>query len=166
MRPVDTAFDLVLDSPLGPVGVRMAGNCVVRVDFLPESVALKLAGPAAGKRVAREFERYFADAGQQFSVPVAFTGTTFQQRVWRALLEIPAGETRTYGELAHRLHSGARAVGNACRQNPVTIIVPCHRVIGVTGIGGYGGQTGGNVLERKRWLLGHEHAVPPALKPA
>jgi methylated-DNA-[protein]-cysteine S-methyltransferase len=158
--------DMVLDTPIGRIGVQLAEDCVVRVDFVPGSVATKPAASAAGKCVAREFERYFGDATRRFSVPVAVTATPFQRRVWQELLEIPAGETRTYGELARHLDSGARAVGNACRCNPVPVIVPCHRVIGANGIGGYAGHDGGRFLARKRWLLTHEQVLPPALKSA
>jgi len=91
-------------------------------------------------------------------------GTAFQRRVWEALTRIPAGQTLTYGELAARLDSGARAVGNACRHNPVSIIVPCHRVVSATGIGGYSGSTGGREIDRKQWLLGREGIAGPALK--
>ena len=65
----------------------------------------------------------------------------------------------TYGELADRLDSGARAVGNACRHNPVSIIVPCHRVVSASGLGGYSGKTDGREINRKKWLLGHEKAL-------
>ncbi len=91
-------------------------------------------------------------------------GTPFQRRVWRALQDIPPGQTRSYGELAARLGSGARAVGNACRRNPVPLIVPCHRVVGAHGPGGFSGQTGGAALQRKLWLLAHEGIMPGDLK--
>jgi methylated-DNA-[protein]-cysteine S-methyltransferase len=107
---------------------------------------------------------YFEHPGTNFSVPFELVGTPFQQRVWQALTQIPAGGTLTYGELAARLGSGARAIGNACRRNPVSIIVPCHRVVAASGIGGYSGSTSGPVLDRKRWLLDHENQLVPALK--
>jgi methylated-DNA-[protein]-cysteine S-methyltransferase len=91
---------------------------------------------------------------QSFSVPLEPRGTPFQQRVWRALLEIPFGETESYGQLARRIGApnAARAVGMANGKNPIAIIIPCHRVIGTSGaLVGYGGG-----LPRKRWLLEHE----------
>jgi methylated-DNA-[protein]-cysteine S-methyltransferase len=90
-------------------------------------------------------------------LPVAAGGTPFQQLVWTALREIPAGTTTTYGKLAERLSkpTACRAVGLANGSNPVAIVVPCHRVIGAGGdLTGYGGG-----LERKRWLLGHEGVI-------
>ena len=89
-------------------------------------------------------------------------GTEFQQKVWQALLEIPVGETQTYGFLANKLNTSARAVGNACRQNHFPVIVPCHRVVSASGIGGYAGDTLLNqqgqihYMQIKQWLLSHE----------
>jgi methylated-DNA-[protein]-cysteine S-methyltransferase len=91
-------------------------------------------------------------------------GTAWEREVWSALLAIPWGETRTYGELAARLGrpGAARAVGGANARNPVSILVPCHRVVQAQGrLGGYGGG-----LDLKRWLLAHEAAHAPALRPA
>ena len=101
-----------------------------------------------------QLEAYFAGALREFDLPLAAEGTPFQQRVWRALCEIPYGETISYGELARRIGqpTASRAVGLANGQNPIAIVVPCHRVIGANGsLTGYGGG-----LERKRWLLAHE----------
>jgi methylated-DNA-[protein]-cysteine S-methyltransferase len=101
-----------------------------------------------------ELIAYCEGTRQTFSVPLAPQGTSFQQRVWRALLDIPFGETESYGQLARRIGSpnAARAVGLANGKNPIAIIIPCHRVIGTSGaLVGYGGG-----LPRKRWLLEHE----------
>ena len=125
---------------------------------------LRVASSAFEHRVVQQLENYFEHPGAGFSVPFELVGTPFQQRVWQALTQIPVGETLTYGELGARLGSGARAVGNACRRNPVSIIVPCHRVVAASGIGGYSGSTSGPVLDRKRWLLEHENQLVPALK--
>jgi methylated-DNA-[protein]-cysteine S-methyltransferase len=100
--------------------------------------------------------KYFdGDVDVLDSVPVSMDGSPFQQRVWNQLRAIPAGETRTYGQLAGILGQpqAARAVGHANAVNPVSLIVPCHRVIGTTSLTGYGGG-----LERKQWLLRHEGA--------
>jgi O-6-methylguanine DNA methyltransferase len=100
-------------------------------------------------------DEYFAGRLADSSlVPIAMHGTNFERRVWHALLQIPPGETRSYGDIARKLglHNGARAVGLANGANPISIIVPCHRVIGSGGtLTGYGGG-----LDRKQWLLDHE----------
>ncbi len=149
-------YDMVIDSPVGRLGVKFEGQAVSRLDYLDGRATLRAPAGSAARRVARELGRYFRSGSASFSVPVVLHGTPFQQRVWRALQAIPAGQTLTYGALAARLDSGARAVGNACRNNPVAVIVPCHRVIARHGLGGYSGQTRGAGLARKRWLLDHE----------
>jgi methylated-DNA-[protein]-cysteine S-methyltransferase len=106
--------------------------------------------------VVEQLEAYFAGSRETFDVPVALAGTDFQRRVWEGLLEIPYGETISYGELARRVGrpGASRAVGLANGRNPVAIIVPCHRVIGANGtMTGYGGG-----LDRKVWLLDHERS--------
>ena len=121
-----------------------------------------------GRRAARilaaaaaQLEEYFAGARTAFDLPLAPRGTPFQQRVWQALRGIPFGDTISYAELARRIEAprAVRAVGGANARNPLSIIVPCHRVVGLDGsLTGFGGG-----IERKRWLLGHEAAwTPPA----
>ena len=101
-------------------------------------------------------QNYFSSATSFASIDLLPTGTPYQKRVWNELCKIPPGETRSYGEIAKKLSSSARAVGNACRKNPIAIIIPCHRVIAANGIGGYAGKTGGKQLNIKYWLLNHE----------
>ena len=113
------------------------------------------AGPF--REVVRLLEAFFAGTPEPFDVPIRLRGTAFQQTVWEALRSIPLGERISYGELARRIGqaNASRAVGLANGRNPVSIIVPCHRVIGSSGsLTGYGGG-----LHRKRWLLEHESAL-------
>lgn len=157
---MSATYELIVDSPLGKLGVVLDGSAVSRIDFLPARTRSRPARGVAARRVARALQRYFRGAGPAGGgLPLCLQGTAFQLRVWQALRGIPCGEVRTYGELATELGSGARAVGNACRRNPVPVIVPCHRVVGAAGIGGYAGRTAGRELERKRWLLHHEGAI-------
>lgn len=101
---------------------------------------------------------YFDGARTEFDLPLAPAGSDFQRRVWQAMMAIPYGETRTYGELAKALSSAPRAVGRACGANPIPLIVPCHRVTAASGnIGGYSG-TGG--IATKQFLLAHESNPP------
>lgn len=104
--------------------------------------------------VARQIEEYFAGRRLQFDVPLQMDGTVFRKRVWRALADIPFGETRTYGDIAHVVGSAPRAIGGACGANPIPIIVPCHRVIAAGGA--LGGFSGGAGCDTKRWLLAFE----------
>lgn len=109
---------------------------------------------AAFADVRSELAEYFAGERRTFTVPLHPAGTPFQQRVWAALADIPYGETTSYGKTAVAIGSptASRAVGLANGQNPIPVIVPCHRVVGANGsLTGYGGG-----LDAKRWLLAHE----------
>jgi len=108
------------------------------------------------RRAAEQLHAYFAGEAFAFDMPLDLQGTPFQRSVWQALLDIPAGETRSYGEIAVALGSASavRAVGGAVGRNPVSVIVPCHRVVGSDGsLTGYAGG-----VDRKRALLELEHA--------
>lgn len=107
-------------------------------------------------KAEQQITSYLAGQCMQFDLPVMTQGSRFQQIVWTALEGIPSGQTRTYGEIAKLLGSSARAVGGACRRNPVALIVPCHRVVAANGPGGYGGKTAGHNMRIKSWLLKHE----------
>ena len=159
MTSQEKTYDIVLASPLGKLGVRLQDGDIIRLDYLGNRAALTAATTPLGRQISAQLERYFANPESRFTLPFKLHGTDFQQRVWQALTQIPAGKTLTYGQLADRLGSGARAVGNACRNNPVSLIVPCHRVVSVTGIGGYSGKTDGREISRKKWLLNHEGAL-------
>jgi len=110
--------------------------------------------PAPLQNAVNQLNAYFAGDLRHFDLPLKLAGTPFQLAVWRALQDIPYGETTSYGELARRVGTpkGSRAVGLANGANPIAIVVPCHRVIGASGsLTGYGGG-----LDRKRWLIEHE----------
>ncbi len=153
---MDTSHALV-DTPLGPIGLSWEGETLTRVDLEPDSGEVR-AGAVPPEAVSRQLERYFNDGRGTFDLPLAPSGTEFQRRVWSLMRAIPAGETRTYGDIARELGSAARAVGQACRANPLPIVVPCHRVVAAQGLGGFAGDTSGRKLAVKRWLLRHEGA--------
>jgi methylated-DNA-[protein]-cysteine S-methyltransferase len=154
-----------ITSPIGPL--RLTGNgaaitglymSVYRhgpVEFAArEQQADPLLEEASG-----QLRAYFTGERREFDLPLAPDGSDFQHRVWKALRQIPYAETISYLELARRLGDprAVRAVGSANGRNPISIIIPCHRVIGADGsLVGYGGG-----LERKRWLLRHESAYAP-----
>lgn len=150
------------ESPVGPLTLHSNGVALTGVEFDQPRYPLA-PSPRGEDRVLtlarRELDRYFAGKLRAFTVPVEAKGTPFQQRVWRALREIPFGETRTYGQQAAAIGKPAavRAVGSANGRNPISIVVPCHRVIGADGsLTGFGGG-----IERKQALLALETA--PAL---
>jgi len=153
-----TELPIVIQAPFGCLGIRVNNDMVCGIDFLTQRTKLRAPRTGFARQVVGELEHYFSDPEHQFSLPVQLAGTVFQQRVWRALQTIPSGTTCTYGELARRLDSSARAVGNACRANPVPVIVPCHRVVAASGIGGFSGSVKGRPVITKQWLLTHESA--------
>ena len=149
---------LTIDSPLGPLTLTSAAGALVALDWRSDATptsdepTLDDSG-AILTAAARQLDEYFAGRRTTFDLPLRPHGTAFQQRVWSAMLEIPCGRTATYGDLARRLDSAPRAVGGACGRNPMPIIIPCHRVVGGAGKGGYSGFGG---LSTKDWLLKHE----------
>jgi len=140
------------------VGIRVGNGGVTRIRLFPQAdpVTTRNDDPALVDRIVTQLNEYLNDPGKGFSLPLNLQGSVFQRRVWRALMDIPPGETRTYGMLARNMGTSARAIGGACRSNPVPIIVPCHRVVAAHGLGGYAGHTGGALLAIKNWLLEHE----------
>ncbi len=149
-----------LDSPIGPLLLCCDGESLTGLYM--DNPSLPLDGGAWTEdpdanplpEAVRQLREYFAGKRREFDLPMRLEGTEFQRRVWRTLREIRYGETWSYGQLAKRIGNpnASRAVGLANGRNPISILVPCHRVIGADGsLTGYGGG-----LERKRWLLAHE----------
>ena len=149
-----------VDSPIGPLMISTEGTALTglymgkpskrpNIDAWREDPDERVL-----RETAKQLNEYFSGKRRKFELPLIFNGTEFQHRVWRALTEIPFGETRTYSQLARHIGNPAacRAVGLANGKNPIAVIVPCHRVIGADGsLTGFGGG-----LPRKEWLLGHE----------
>lgn len=138
------------------IGILTLGDQLATLDYLPSNTPLKSANDPTARLVAEQLSAYCRNGRFQFQLPLRIQGTAFQQKVWQALPTIPPSETRYYGHLANRLGGSARAVGNACRANPIPIVIPCHRVVAKQGIGGYCGVTDGQQLRIKQWLLEHE----------
>lgn len=149
------------DSPLGPL-LLVRDEVGLTGLYLPDHKHPVHVAPdwqrddTAFEDVRTQLAEYFAGNRREFDLPLHAAGTTFQQRVWAALTEIPYGETTSYGQTAAAIGApeAARAVGLANGRNPISIVVPCHRVVGANGaLTGYGGG-----LDAKRWLLAHEAA--------
>ena len=152
-----TAYDTI-GSPIGELLLTAEGGALTRLYMSPFDVDPAWErDPAALAEPARQLREYFAGERTEFELALDAAGTEFQRRVWERLLSIPYGGTTTYGELALELGDPrkVRAVGMANGRNPISIVVPCHRVIGADGsLVGYGGG-----LERKRVLLAHEAEI-------
>lgn len=159
-------YDVVLDFLKMKVAVRTREARVAQIRYLPPSTPSLAPRNALAERAARQIERYREDPDTTFDLPLAIEGTDFQKRVWAAMCAIPRGRTRTYGDLARELGAQARAVGQACGDNRLPIVIPCHRVVAADGIGGFAHSTDGFLIEAKRWLLLHEaQADEFALRP-
>lgn len=155
--PDATAYAAIHHSPVGALGIRLdAQERLWGLDVLEAGQTQSPVSPAA-ERVLTALEVYFTDPAAELALPgLAPPATAFQGRLRRALLGIPSGVVLTYAELAARLDSAPRAVGQACRRNPIPVLVPCHRVVARSGPGGYAGATDGPRLAMKQWLLAHE----------
>ena len=149
-------YQEIIQTPFGNLGIVVEDDLLAGIDFLGKKTPVAQTSPA-GKKISAEIKRYLRDPEHHFSVPYQLSGTAFQNRVWRALLKIPPGKLLSYGELAAKLGTGPRAIGNACRMNPIPIIVPCHRVTAKHGPGGYMGKVQGSGMRMKQWLIAHEH---------
>ncbi len=147
---------LSLHTPLGALTLSEEDGAIVALDWGwgRDQTATPLL-----TRGRDQLQAYFDGALQNFDLPLALAGTPYRQRVWQALAAIPYGETRTYQQIAVLAGGSPRSVGGANGANPLPIIIPCHRVVATTGIGGY---SGGEGIPTKMFLLGLEHAEPRA----
>ena len=151
----------VIQAPFGRLGIWtevVDGSLMLaKIDYLP--IQSKLIAPRnlLAKEVQRQCLAYFKDPHFEFDIPLKPIGTAHQEKVWRNAQQIPLGQTATYGEIANKMKSGPRAVGNACGANPFPLIMPCHRVVSAQGLGGYMKEDSpGFYRAIKIWLLRHE----------
>ncbi len=147
-----TRFEQAVDSPLGPLTLIADGVGITALEWRDG----RRDGTPVLEQAAAQLAEYFAGTRQDFTVPIRLTCSDFQRTVCAAMSAIPFGETRTYGDLAQQLGVPAQAIGQACGGNPLPILIPCHRVLGASGLGGYSGDGG---VETKVWLLRHEGAA-------
>lgn len=142
---------LTVDTPTGPMTLTEKDGAIVRAEW--ESGGTD--DTPLLREAAAQLAAYFDDPAQGFDLPLKVEASEFQQRVCDAMLAIPLGETRIYGELSNDLGVPAQAIGQGCGGNPIPVIIPCHRVLGANGLGGFSGLGG---VETKVWLLKHERA--------
>ncbi len=147
-----------IDSPVGRLTVTEAEGAVVQIGWGEGETGERT--PLLAE-AARQLEAYFAGRLTRFDLPLMPAGSAFDRRVWAAMRQIPFGQTRSYGELAMSVDSAPRAIGGACGRNPIPIVIPCHRVLGSAGLGGYSGGAG---LATKRALLALEGGTVVARK--
>jgi methylated-DNA-[protein]-cysteine S-methyltransferase len=149
-----TIYTLHVQSPLGMIEITGTESAIASLNFVDSPGQDSAAVPPLLRACAAQLAAYFLGERREFDLRLAPSGTDFQRRVWQQLLTVPFGATATYGHIAQALGNPktVRAVGAANGQNPISIIIPCHRIIGSDGqLTGYGGG-----LWRKEWLLNHE----------
>ena len=144
----------VIDSPIGKIAIFAENEKLIRLDLKTKERADSVITEKVLLKAEKQLSEYFSGKRKAFELEYEFSGTEFQKSVWHELEKIPFGKTKTYGEIAKSIGKpkAGRAVGSACNKNPLAIIVPCHRVIGVGGkLTGFASGT-----ETKEWLLCHE----------
>lgn len=146
----------LMDSPIGPLLLVEDGGQMAEIRFAEGDEPDRDKTPLL-TRARSQIEEYFAGRRKKFDLPLVPARTGFQQRVRETMISIPWGQTLSYGEIAHIAGGAPRAVGQACGANMLPLVVPCHRVLAATGIGGYSGAKG---LDTKRFLLTLEKAGP------
>lgn len=152
-------YQAKLRAPFGVLGIRCDDAALTGIDFLSPAASLLAPRNALAREACAQLAGYLSDPDFRFDLPLASGGTPHQQKVWRAMRAIPRGQVKSYGEVAAALGSSALAVGQACGANPLPVVIPCHRIVAASGLGGFAHRRGGWLLEVKRWLLTHEGAL-------
>ena len=156
LTKTNNSFDAVIETPVCRFGLQFDNGFLSSTEYLKKDYELYLPEAETVQVLIRQISDYFLDPANAFNIEIRPKGTDFQQRVWRQMQKIPAGQVKTYGEVAKILNSSPRAVGNACRANPMPLIIPCHRIVSSSGLGGFAGTRSGYFTEIKRQLLRHE----------
>ena len=146
---------LSMHTPIGDITISEDEGKIVSIDW---GWARDQKATPLLKEAKRQMDAYFDGTLEEFDLPLKVEGTPFQKQVWREMLKIPAGRTRTYGDIAKRLNASAQSVGTACGRNRFPVVIPCHRVVAANGLGGYSGAGG---VDTKIALLELEKAMMP-----
>jgi methylated-DNA-[protein]-cysteine S-methyltransferase len=163
MNQAASHYDAVIAAPFGAVGISVRG-LQVSIDLMTQQSPEKTATHKLVVSLSQQVVHYLDNAKHEFNIPLMHKGTSYQRRVWQAVSAIPRGHVLTYSEVAEQIGSGPRAVANACGANHLPLVIPCHRVVAKSGLGGFmNGADGG--LEIKKWLLKHEGVVFKNNKP-
>jgi methylated-DNA-[protein]-cysteine S-methyltransferase len=162
------SYEAIVAFPVMRVGVRTEREQVSGIRYLPPATQELAPQNALAQKAVEQLERYRVDPDFTFDLPFTPEGTPLQLAVWEAMRRIPRGSTRSYGEIAREVGEGgrfgdeaalARAVGQACGDNRLPILIPCHRVVAADGLGGFSHTRSGFLIEAKAWLLSHERAL-------
>ena len=149
-------FSAIVPAPFGAIGIRVEAGALKELSYLPPTYEARPATDALSKKVAKQVEAYLKNPDHAFDLDLPVVGTEHQRKVWDVINAIPRGKVLTYAEVARRIRSAPRAVGQACGANWFPLVIPCHRVTATGGIGGFARHDGGFHQNVKRWLLQHE----------
>jgi methylated-DNA-[protein]-cysteine S-methyltransferase len=154
----NTLFSAIIAAPFGRIGIRADDRAVTEIVYLPAHFPEQPPTNAIAAMAAQQIACYLLNPNMTFDLPLQSVGTAYQQRVWDQIAAIPCGSVLTYGALARQIHSAPRAVGQACGANWYPIVIPCHRVVAASGLGGFAHHdaNSGFYTDVKRWLLVHE----------
>ena len=150
-------YQAKLATPFAVLGIRTNGDWLTDIEYLPPDTPPLVFQNELAKEVCKQLQAYLVSPGFVFDLSLHISGTNYQRRVWQSIKTIPSGSTSNYADIAAKLCSAPRAVGQACGANRLPIVIPCHRVISRNGeIGGFMNARNGFPLDIKRWLLRHE----------
>ena len=156
-------YQAIISAPFGLLGINTSADYLTGLSLiLDKNTKPKTPTDAFSNGIVAQINAYFANPKHIFNIPIALQGTPFQKRVWAAIQRVSAGSVMTYSELANAAHSGPRAVANACGANRLLLVIPCHRIVAKSGLGGFGGHGKGSCeanLNIKSWLLTHEKTL-------
>lgn len=145
---------ITLETPAGKLALTVRHDVITQCDWARDDAQAQ----ACTHEIQQRITEYWLNPDEMIPLKLLKQGSTYRNKVWSELCQIPFGETMTYSALAGKIGSAARAVGNACRDNPFPLIIPCHRVVSISGMGGYSGQTAGDFMAIKIKLLELEAA--------
>jgi len=151
-------YEMVFISPIGPIGVNSSNEHIIKIKFALNLIEIKPKNLFL-KKVSDQLDLYFKKKLTKFTIPYILSGTNYQKRVLKEVSRIYFGDKKTYSDIAKTINTHPRPVGNACRENPIQLLIPCHRVIGKNNIGGFSGRDirdGGNMIVVKKKLLALE----------
>ena len=149
-------FDAIVPAPFGGIGIRIDDGQLRELVYLPPEYNAKPAPDTLTKKIYKQVAAYLKDPDYEFDLDLPEVGTEHQRKVWKIINGIPRGKVLTYAEVARRIGSAPRAVGQACGANWYPLVIPCHRVTATGGIGGFARHDSGFHQSVKRWLLQHE----------
>lgn len=153
----DNRYQAKILAPFAVLGICTEEDWLTEIDYLPLNTPLMMPSTPLAKEVCAQLQAYLANSSYTFDLSLHISGTVHQRRVWEQIQNVPSGQTRSYAEIAEKIHSAPRAVGRACGANKIPIVIPCHRIIAKNGsLGGFMNAREGEPLEIKRWLLQHE----------